>query len=235
MKFIRRLILLMLVFVLGATGLFLFHGHNQYEEINQQADITYLVQQVESDENFVSYDQLPENLVNATVSIEDRRYFEHGGVDYIGLLRAIVSQFDNDFLKSGGSTITQQTAKNLYSKFDSDFLGWKGAEFFFARELEQNYSKEEIFAIYVNIINYGDNNQGIYEAAWNYFGVDVSQLDLAQCSILAGIPQSPSNYELSGHYDNAKRRQQLVLNAMVSENYITQDQADEAYEEVVIY
>lgn len=234
MKFIRRIITTLLVLGLVIVGLFLYHGHQQYEEIQQQADITYLVQQVQEDENFVSYNQLPENLVNATVSIEDRRYFEHGGVDYIGLLRALVSQFNNDFLKSGGSTITQQTAKNLYSRFDSDFLGWKGAELFFARELEKNYSKEEIFAIYVNIINYGDNNQGIYEASWNYFGVDVSELNLAQCSILAGIPQSPSNYELSGHYDNAKTRQKLVLNAMVSEDYITQEQADIAYNEAVI-
>ncbi|MBB5183881.1 biosynthetic peptidoglycan transglycosylase [Catenisphaera adipataccumulans] len=233
MKTIKRiLITIVLIIAFAAAGLF-YYGYRQYQAYESEADLITLVENVQSKQNFVSYDQLPESLVNATVSIEDRRYFSHGGVDYIGILRAIVSQFDDSYVRSGGSTIEQQTAKNLYQKYNSNFLDWKLAEFYFAKELEQNYSKEEIFALYVNIINYGDNNIGIWEASENYFGVEPSELTLAQSSLLAGIPQSPSHYQLSDHYTEAKQRQKLVLNAMVRDQKITQAEADEAYAEDV--
>ncbi len=232
MKIIRRIILSILTIVILVVGCLSIYGYRQYKTISEQADITYLVSLVQQDENYVSYDDISENLVNATVAIEDRRFFLHNGVDYIGLIRAIMSQFNSNLLKSGGSTITQQTAKNLYQQFNSDFFDWKTAEFFFARQLEKNYSKEEIFAIYVNIINYGDNNTGIYEASENTFGVLPSELTVAQASLLAGIPQSPSNYQLSNHYSEAKERQLLVLNAMAEQGYIDEDDIDSIYNEV---
>ncbi len=228
-KIIRRTILTICTIAILLVGSLALYGHHQYKKISQQADITYLVSLVQEQENFVPYDELSPNLVNATVAIEDKRYFNHSGVDYIGLIRALMSQFNSNFLRSGGSTITQQTAKNLYQQFNASFFDWKTAEFYFALELERHYTKEEIFAIYVNIINYGDNNTGIYEAAMDEFGVTPSELTLAQASILAGIPQSPSNYQLSTNYSAAKQRQKLVLSAMAEQGYISEQEADQAY------
>lgn len=228
-KILLRLVLFLMIIVIAISGYLGFRGYNGYKELTDQTSIETLVAQVESDPEFVAYEDLPSYLVRATVSIEDRRFFEHDGVDIIGLGRAVLSQFIPSLIqKSGGSTITQQVAKNLYGLFESN-LDRKLVEFFLAKELEDKYSKNEIFALYVNIINYGDGYIGIYEASTGYFGVEPSSLTIAQCTILAGLPQSPSNYQLSDHYENAKNRQRQVLNAMIESSYITEDEADTIY------
>ena len=210
------------------------YGYINYQSYNQEKDLMDLVQQVRAKEDYIEYEELPETLIRATVAIEDRRFFEHSGIDQWGLLRAFYSQFDNDFLKSGGSTITQQLAKNLYGQYNSSGK-WKSAEYHFASELEKHFTKQEIFALYVNIINYGNNYIGISQAAQGYFGVKPSQLSDGQCSILAGIPQIPSNYELTSeeNIQRAKDRQLLVLNAMKEMNYISEDEVQEIYNQPI--
>ena len=113
----------------------------------------------------------------------------------------------------GGSTITQQVAKNLYFDNDQNFLK-KIAEMFVAFELEENYSKDEILELYVNIIYYGDNNYGIKEASNNYFGIEPIALDYDQSTLLAGLPQAPSSYALGENYELAKERQKQVIAAL---------------------
>ncbi len=225
----RMLFILVMVCVFALAGIALY-GYKEYRSYSTQAPITTLVDQVESDPTFVSYGELPKTLVRATVSIEDRRFFEHDGVDYKGLARALASQVLPGLLKSGGSTITQQLAKNLYGTYDSN-LQWKTAEFYFAKELEGRYSKEEIFALYVNVINYGNGYSGIYEASQGYFGQVPEDLTDAQCTILAGIPQSPATYELTSaeNVQKAKARQKLVLEAMMDKKYLNQPQVDKIY------
>lgn len=229
-KIIRNVIIAVVLIVVIFFTTLIFHGYIEYRSFSSSAKITDLVVQVQSKNTYVSYEDLPKTLVRATVSIEDRRYFEHDGVDYKGLTRAVLSQFDTSFLRSGGSTITQQLAKNLYGEYNSSF-NWKTAEFFFARELEQKYSKKQIFDLYVNVINYGNGYTGIYEASYGYFGVAPEDLTDAQCTILAGIPQSPSSYELTGdvNIQQAKNRQKFVLEAMVKSHYINQMEADRIY------
>ena len=228
-RFFQCFCVLLFIGLLFMGGI-IFYGYKEYQDYSSQSALTSLVEQDESKENYVAYSDLPNTLVRATVSIEDRRFFEHKGVDYKGLVRALFSQFNSNLLKSGGSTITQQLAKNLYGMYDSNFK-WKTAEYFFAKELEGRYSKNEIFALYVNVINYGDGHTGIYEASYGYFGVAPEDLTDAQCTILAGIPQSPSKYQLtsSENVQNAKERQQLVLDAMMDQKYLNQTQADEIY------
>ncbi len=228
-RFFKCLCVLLFIGLLFMGGI-IFYGYKEYQDYSSQNTLTSLVEQVESKDTFVAYSDLPNTLVRATVSIEDRRFFDHKGVDYKGLVRALFSQINSNLLKSGGSTITQQLAKNLYGMYDSNFK-WKTAEYFFAKELEGRYSKDEIFALYVNVINYGDGHTGIYEASYGYFGVAPEDLTDAQCTILAGIPQSPSKYQLtsSENVQNAKERQQLVLDAMMDQKYLNQTQADEIY------
>lgn len=228
-RFFQFIFAILFICILFCAGIALY-GYKEYRDYSSTASLESLVEQVEAQDDFVEYSDLPNTLVRATVSIEDRRFFEHNGVDYKGLARALVSQVNENLVKSGGSTITQQVAKNLYGMYDSSFQ-WKTAEYFFAKELEGRYSKSEIFALYVNIINYGDNHTGIYEASYGYFGVAPDELTDAQCTMLAGIPQSPSTYQLTSaeNVQKAKKRQKLVLEAMMDKKYLNQSQVDEIY------
>lgn len=235
MKKILHIFLAIVVVLSISLASLAFYGYVQFQRFSAQTgSLTTLVEQVENSDSYVEYHDLPNTLIRATVSIEDHRFFEHDGVDYIGLVRAILSQINENLLKSGGSTITQQLAKNLYGQYDSN-LSWKLAEFFFARELESHYSKFEIFALYVNVINYGNGYVGIKEASEGYFGKEPADLSDAQCTILAGIPQVPNKYELTSteNVQDAKERQKLVLDAMVEYKYLNQTQADEIYAESI--
>ena len=191
-KFVKFIFKLLLILVIAFVGIFFGKGYWGYLELTSSKSVDQAVSEVTSSPYFVGYDDISPELIRATVAIEDRRFYDHSGVDYIGLVRAAVSQFDNDLLKSGGSTITQQLAKNLYGMFDGSW-DRKSTEFFIARYLEKHYSKNEILALYVNVINYGNNYTGIYEASMGYFDTDPEDLTIAQASLLAGIPQSPNN------------------------------------------
>lgn len=220
-KLVKFIFKLLLILIIGFVGVFFGKGYWGYLELTSSKSVDQAVSEVTSSPYFVGYDNISPELIRATVAIEDRRFYDHSGVDYIGLVRAAVSQFDNDLLKSGGSTITQQLAKNLYGMFDGSW-DRKSTEFFIARYLEKHYSKNEILALYVNVINYGNNYTGIYEASMGYFDTDPEDLTIAQASLLAGIPQSPNNYELVYHFAQAKQKQYAVLKAMADCGYISE-------------
>lgn len=220
-KFVKFIFKLLLILVIAFVGIFFGKGYWGYLELTSSKSVDQAVSEVTSSPYFVGYDDISPELIRATVAIEDRRFYDHSGVDYIGLVRAAVSQFDNDLLKSGGSTITQQLAKNLYGMFDGSW-NRKSTEFFIARYLEKHYSKNEILALYVNVINYGNNYTGIYEASMGYFDTEPENLTIAQASLLAGIPQSPNNYELVYHFAQAKQKQYAVLKAMADCGYISE-------------
>lgn len=200
--------------------------------MTQSVTLVELVEEAQNTPDYVPYDAISSDLINATVSIEDKRFYTHHGVDYTGLVRGLMSQFFPFLNRSGGSTITQQIVKNLYGQFNPT-IEYKCAELFFATELEKLYSKDEILALYVNIINYGDNCIGIKEASNHYFGMEPSELDAARSSLLAGIPQSPANFQLSNHYEDAKMRQRAVLEAMASSKYIEKSQIEEIWQQEV--
>lgn len=231
-KFLKALFVLILVALISVAGWFLYDGISNANQYESRQPLSTLVEQVKARENYVDYDQVQPALYQATLAIEDARYYDHGAVDFRALARAFVSQFVPFIPKSGGSTISMQVVKNLYGQYDGTAV-WKAAEIVLAHRLEQMYSKDEILSIYINIINYGDNHHGIYEAAVGYFGVHPSQLTLPQATILAGIPQSPGYFQLSDHYDQAKAKQQLVLKAMVRNDMLTQQDADLVYEQSI--
>ena len=232
MKFIRKTILTVILTAILIVSMYMGASFMYFKYITSKQPLDQMVLEVENKDTFVSYDEISSDLVHATVSIEDRRFYIHNGVDVIGVIRAIISQFSSKYARSGGSTITQQTAKNLYNMFAFNPLN-KGCQMFMAWELEKLYSKDEIFTIYVNIINYGDENEGIYEASTHYFGLLPSQLSIAQASLLAGIPQSPSYYQLSTGYEYAKTRQYAVLQAMASCGYIDEVDIDWIWQQSV--
>lgn len=233
-KFWKTLMLLILVIGLIFGGLFLFYGKKEAEEMQAYASLESLVQKTTSRADYVPYENISPFLLEATVSVEDARFYRHGALDLIGMARGILSQFIPGMNKSGGSSITQQVVKNLYQRFNGG-LEWKAAEIRLAFELENMLSKNEILALYVNIINYGDGNIGINKASYGYFGYSPAELTDGEAALLAGIPQNPTYYQLSDHAANAKQKQAVVLESMVRNKKISQEEADSIYQETLYY
>lgn len=176
-------------------------------------------------EHYTTFNQLPKNYVNAVIAVEDHRFYEHKGVDFIGLARALYTNIRNGDLDQGGSTITQQVCKNVIFNQDKVFIRKLG-EIFAAYDLEKNFSKEEIFALYVNTAYFGDGYYGIYAASHGYYNKDPKDLNLDEASMLAGVPNAPSIYAPTVNMDLAKQRQKTVLNSMVKYGYISEEEAD---------
>ncbi len=180
----------------------------------------------------VSYDELPPNLVHAVVAIEDRRFFDHGGVDYVRIVGAVVNDIKpGHHYVEGGSTLTMQLARGFFLSPERR-IKRKLIEIVITFQLEHRFSKKQIFEMYANQINLGQRGSfainGFGEAAQAYFGKDVRELDLAECALLAGIIQSPNRLSPFRHSERALERRNLVLDSMVETGAITKEQAEHA-------
>lgn len=181
----------------------------------------------------VTYDELPENLINAFVSYEDVRFWEHNGIDFRSILRAVRGVLTGDSSAGGGSTITQQLIKNSVfgggmEKSFGERLERKLQEWLLAVKLDGTMSKEQILTNYLNTINLGNNSLGVKVAAKRYFNKDIPELTLSECAVLAGITQNPSKYNpLTGQKANSDKRK-VILQNMLDQGYITSQEEDEA-------
>lgn len=178
----------------------------------------------------VKLSQVPKDLQNAFIATEDNRFYSHHGVDPIGIMRAIWVNIAHDGVAEGGSTITQQLARNAFLTQDRT-LKRKIMEAMLAIRIEQYYTKQEILEMYLNQIYFGQGAYGVQAAAHVYFGKNVQDLDLAQSAMLAGLPQSPNYYSPLTNYKAGKARQAVVLGQMVKYDYIDQATADKAKDE----
>ena len=177
----------------------------------------------------VTYDSLPQNLVNALVATEDERFFEHSGVDFRALMRAVVKRgFMHQKSAGGGSTITQQLAKQLYSEVARDTrkrLMQKPIEWYVAVQLERFYTKEEILTMYLNYFDFLNNAVGIKNAAKTYFGHDrVQDLNLVECATLVGMCKNPSLYNPRRFLDRSRNRRNVVLAQMHKSGYLSKEE-----------
>ena len=185
-------------------------------------------------DQWIKLDDISDNLINATIAIEDKNFYKHQGFDYLRILKSLYINTTNKKTLQGASTITQQYAKNLFLEFDKTWER-KLKEAWLTIRLESQYSKDEILEGYLNTINYG-GVYGIENASYYYFNKSASDLTLAEASILAGIPKSPKNYSPILNYDKSKERQKLVLKSMVNNKFITQEEMNDAYNtELVFY
>jgi penicillin-binding protein 1A len=197
----------------------------------KQATIFYDVNKKELSKIYVEnrvdipYDQIPELMKKAIVNVEDVRFFEHSGVDFKSIARAIVVDVLKRDAEQGASTITQQLARNVLLTHKKT-LNRKIKEIFLAINLERRYTKEEILQRYLNQIYLGHGAYGIEAAAKLYFGKDVTKLDIDQIAMLAGLPQSPNRYSPYEHADLALKRRNVVLGKMLRYGTITQEQFD---------
>lgn len=169
---------------------------------------------------------IPKNLQNATIAIEDERFYEHSGVDFEAIGRAAMRDITHGELAEGGSTITQQLVKNVYISDELSFSR-KIAEAYLATELEKKVSKETILERYLNTIYYGENAYGVEAAAQTYFAKSAAELSLAECATLAGLPNAPSASSPLHNPQAAYDRRNVVLQKMADLGYISQQEADQ--------
>ena len=224
LRMVRNLILLVFTICLCAVLALVYMGWRMYTQALEAMPLDQKVKQVQSQESYTSFEKLPETYVDAVIAAEDHRFYEHNGVDVIALGRALVNDIKSMSFVEGGSTITQQLAKNLYFTQEKE-LTRKIAEVFMAFHLEANYSKEELLELYVNSIYFGNGCYDVASATRSYFGIEPSQMDENQCTLLAGIPNAPSVYDLTQNPDLAAQRQRQVLHLMVKYEYLTATEA----------
>ena len=190
-------------------------------------DVSHFRESLESRvhrEKFVPYDKIPDLLKKGIIATEDRRYYDHGAVDIIGVARAFITNSMAGETLEGGSTIAQQTVKNIFLSNERTMTR-KLEELALAVQLERNYSKEEILELYLNTIYFGHGAYGVGEASRVYFGKEPKALDLSQCAMLAGLPQAPSAYDPISHPQEGAKRMTTVLALMAQEGYITPEEA----------
>ena len=219
MKILKKLLLLILIIIIIVLLILIISGYSMYKTAINEVPLEDKIASLEEDENYAYFDELPKDYVNAVVAIEDHRFYDHSGIDIISIGRAIVRNVTNLSYVEGGSTITQQVAKNLYFSQEKKMTR-KIAEVFVAFNLEKNYNKDKILELYVNTNYFGSGYYGVKEAARGYFDKSLDELTLEECALLAGIPNAPSVYSLDVNPDLADERAQYVLNAMEEYGYI---------------
>lgn len=180
---------------------------------------------------WISYDEIPKNLIYAAVAIEDRRFYEHNGVDWLSTAKGVLTFFTGGTIR-GGSTITQQMIKNV-TQHDDVTVKRKILEIFTALDFDKKYSKEQTLELYLNYIYFGRNCYGVSTAAYKYFGKDVTELSLAECASLISITNNPSLYDPYTYPENNKERRGYVLDGMVRDGRITQEECDAAKAEEI--
>jgi penicillin-binding protein 1A len=176
--------------------------------------------------NQITFNQIPGHLIDAVVATEDRRFFNHSGVDFLGILRAAYVNFRADKIVQGGSTITQQLAKMMFLKPDRT-IKRKVQELMLARQMEKTFGKEQILTLYLNRAYLGGGNYGIASASRNYFNKPVSKLDLNESAMLAGLLKAPSKLSPNNNHKLAEKRANQVLENMIDAGYLNENNIDE--------
>lgn len=225
MKFFRKLLIILIIAILIIASFLFLIGYAYYFKTLKEKPLISRVEDYTSKEKYVKFDNLSEDYINAVVAVEDHRYYEHGPIDFIAIARALYTNLRDNEFDEGGSTITQQVAKNVIFNQDKNIIR-KVGEVFGAYDLEKNYSKNEILALYVNSSYFGDGYYGIYEASMGYYKKAPKDLTLDEATMLAGVPNAPSVYSPTVNIDLAKKRQKHVLNKMVEYGYISKEEAN---------
>lgn len=229
-KRVRNLFLLVIIAAVVICGYEIKKGYDKYVFAIQECPIESAISELQAKEHYTAYDDVPEIYYKALVAVEDRRFYKHKGFDIIGTVRAVYNDIRAWELLEGGSTISQQLAKNLYFPQDNT-LERKIAEIFMAVDIEKHYDKQQVLEFYVNGIYYGSGYYCIYDAAEGYFQKKPIDMTDNECTLLAGIPNAPSVYSLDVRPDLAKQRQEKVVECMVEVKYITEDEGNRILKE----
>lgn len=213
----KKIISIFCVLLVVVVGFSYYVLHTTAEHYHLDADLPKQVAAEVAD--YVTYAEIPQDLVEAVIAVEDHRFFSHSGVDLMGLGRALIVNIKRGRLTQGGSTITQQLAKNLYLSQEQT-LSRKVKELILTLALERNYSKEEILEMYLNYSYFGAGAYGIAEASEKFFAKELSQLTVEECAILAGVLKGPSIYNPVEFPEQAATRQAIVLELMQQNGFL---------------
>jgi penicillin-binding protein 1A len=215
--------------IVSLTDQKLNYSSTVYKENTDGTAEAYMQFHATENRTWVDFVDIPQSMKDAMVAIEDKRFYEHKGVDWQTTIKAAIN-LATGHGGAGGSTITQQLVKNVTGQNDVSILR-KVKEIFCALNLEKKYTKDEILEYYLNLVNFGSGNNGVEAAAKTYFGKDIKDCDIAECACIAGITQNPYAYTPILHPEANKKRQQIVLGEMYSQGMITKDEYDAAMAE----
>ncbi len=223
MKKILKILLSILLIFLIFSSIFIFNGYKMYKEALTETSITEKIKDIKSNDNYTSIEELPKNYINAVISAEDHRFYKHNGIDIISIGRALYHDIKNKNFNEGGSTITQQLAKNIYFTQEKKLIR-KIAEIFMAFKLESELEKDEILELYVNTSYFGNGYYCIKDASKGYFNKDPKEMNDYESTLLAGLPNAPSIY--GNNNQLARERQQQILNLMIEYEYLTENEKE---------
>ena len=239
MKFLYKLVKVAFVFMIVMTiffvGLYLYavslpkiniDNVNNISIYDKENDIIF---SGNGNKEWISLNNISNYLIDATISTEDKRFYNHPGFDILRIAKSMYVNVTTKNLSQGASTITQQLARNLFSNFDKTWRR-KLKEAWYAFRIEIDYSKDEILEAYLNTINYGNGVLGIENASYYYFNKSAKDLSLAEASMLAGIPKAPNAYSPLNDSETANKRQGIILNYMVKNKKISEKEAEDAYD-----
>ena len=229
MKVIKRIVIFIILVVLLAGAFITYQGYTMYKQALDEISVKDKVAELQAQENYTKFKDLPEFYLDAVIAVEDRRFYDHGAIDPIGIARAIWTNIKSFELREGGSTITQQVAKNVYFTQEKTALR-KIAEVFMAFEIERNCDKDTILEMYVNTSYFGSGYDGIKEAANGYYDKEPIDMNKYECSMMAGVPNAPSVYAPTKNPDLASQRQRQVLDKMIRYEYITEEEKEQILE-----
>ena len=230
MKVVKNIIIFIILIVIIAGSIITYKGYTIYKQALDEISVKDKVAEIKSQENYTKIEDMPKFYLNAVIAVEDHRFYNHGAIDIISIGRAIYTNIRYMELREGGSTITQQLAKNIYFDPSKTFLR-KIAEIFMAFEIEDNCSKDEILELYLNTSYFGDGYYCVKEAANGYFDKEPIEMNEYESSMLAGIPNAPSVYAPTKNPDLATQRQRQVLEKMVKYEYITEEEKENILEQ----
>ena len=216
----------MFLCVVIAAGLLCFQGYRDYREALEGKSVEQMAYEIESKENYTTLDELPRTYINAVLAVEDKRFYNHPGIDPIAIGRALVHDIQAGSYVEGGSTITQQLAKNQYFTQDKK-IERKVAEMFMAFKMESVLSKDKILELYVNSIFFGNGYYCVADASEGYFGKPPSEMNFDECTLLAGVPNAPTNYNPVASPELARERQGQVLEKMRKAGYLDETETGE--------
>lgn len=224
-KIIKNIFIVLLVACIGICSYLIYQGYTMYKDAVNEVGIEEKVAEIRSKKQYTSVEELPQIYKDAIISVEDHRFYSHPGIDILATARAAIHDIQAMSLVEGGSTITQQLAKNLYFTQEKKFVR-KIAEVFVAVEMERKYTKDEILELYVNSIYFGNNCYCVKDASMTYFYKLPKDMTDYESTLLAGIPNAPSAYSLNVNPTLAKQRQRQVIEKMVEFGHLTQKEAN---------
>ena len=225
-KIILRLIIIALLCLIAVAIVFLGAGYSMYSKAIKAESMDDKIADIRSNVNYTKIDDVSKMYKNAVVAVEDHRFYSHCGIDVWAIMRAMARNVKYKELLEGGSTITQQLAKNTYFT-QSKELTRKVAEGFMAISYEKKLEKDEILELYINTSYFGNGYYDIKEASLGYFGKLPNDINDYEATMLAGVPNAPSVYAPTVNFKLASERQTQVLNKMVEYGYITDDKKNE--------